>query len=348
MTPLQDWRDKIGGTMEERLRKLEKRLQIKKKKLEIEKLEKESARTGFWENHEAAAKKMKRLSDLHKAVEKFAWLQELMNEGEVEKVEKELVALEEKTYLSGPYADSNAILSIHAGQGGTEAMDWTQMLYRMYTKYAESKGWKWEEVDKRAGEEAGLKNVTITVNGDYAYGHLAAERGVHRLVRQSPFNADKLRQTSFALVEVLPVVEENNEIKIEEDELEWSFFCSSGPGGQNVNKVATAVRLKHKPSGIVVGSQSQRSQHQNRETALNILRSKLWDIQEQKERKKEKKLKGEYKQPGWGNQIRSYVLHPYKMVKDLRTGAETSQTDKVLAGNIDLFIDAYLKRAQDV
>jgi peptide chain release factor 2 len=235
-------------------------------------------------------------------------------------------------------------MELHSGQGGVEAMDWTNMLYRMYTRYFDKKGWVHEVIEETPGEEAGLKSITLQVVGDYAYGFLKHEAGVHRLVRQSPFNADNLRQTSFALVEVMPEIEESAEIVLKDEDLDWDFYRSGGHGGQNVNKVSTAVRLKHIPSGIVVTAQTQRYQAQNREYALKILRAKLWLLQEEERKKQEANLKGGYKTPGWGNQIRSYVLHPYKMVKDLRTNYETGNAEAVLDGNLDEFIDEELRK----
>jgi len=258
-------------------------------------------------------------------------------------LEKGLEKLETVAYLGGKYDNCPAIVAIHAGQGGVEAMDWTQMLQRMYLRYAESKGWKTDIVDLIAGDEAGIKSVTMTLTGDFAYGYLKGERGVHRLVRQSPFNADKLRQTSFALVEVLPEIEETEVVPLPETDLEWEFFRASSHGGQNVQKVSTAVRLKHKPTGIIITSQSERYQERNREIALKLLRGRLWEIEEERKSVAKKELKGEYKKAAWGNQIRSYVLHPYKMVKDLRTGVESNDPFAVLDGKIDEFIDSELR-----
>lgn len=329
--------------IKEKVKKLLEKIESDEKRKEIRQIEAESTKQEFWQNHESAAKKMQKLSQLQKEVEEAEELEEMINSGRYEEAEKKLEKMEILLYLSGPRDKGNAILSIHAGQGGVEAMDWAQMLFRMYARYFEKKGWDAEVIDQTPGEEAGFKSITIAVNGEYAFGHLKHESGIHRLVRQSPFNADSLRQTSFALVEVLPEVEEEVNLEIKEDDLEWDFFRASSQGGQNVQKVSSAVRLKHKPSGIIVTAQSERYQGRNREFALKLLKAKLWQIKEKERHDQEQKLKGEYKTPGWGNQIRSYVLHPYKMVKDLRTEHETSNPEAVLDGNLDEFIEEELR-----
>lgn len=315
------------------------------KKQEIVDLEKQSTAADFWSDPKRAGEIMKRITSLKKEIDDIEMMQLLFEENQLEQAKELIDKYEILLFLSGSYDKGGAIFAIQAGQGGTEAMDWSNMLFRMYTRYFEKKGWRWEEIDRVPGEEAGIKSSTLNVIGDFAYGYLKCEAGVHRLVRQSPFNADKLRQTSFASVEVLPQIEDK-EIDIREDELEWQFYRSGGKGGQNVNKVATAVRLIHKPTGIVVSSQTERYQGANRESALKILRAKLWQIEEEK---KEKTVAG-FKTgmiASWGRQIRSYVLHPYKLVKDLRTNYEENNADKVLDGELDGFIEAYLKNIKD-
>lgn len=329
--------------IKDRVDKLLEKLNIEEKNKKIREIEAQASNPSFWQDQRLASSKMKELSNLQKEVDEVKQLNDAVLTNDYGKAEKLLEKLEELLYFSGPYDGGNAILSIHSGQGGVEAMDWTQMLYRMYTRYFEKKGWSYEVIDETFGEEAGLKSITITVSGSYSYGFLKREAGVHRLVRQSPFNADHLRQTSFALVEIMPDIESESEAKIREDELEWEFYRASSHGGQNVQKVSSAVRLKHKPTGIVVTAQQERYQGQNRENALKLLKGKLWTKQEEERIKEEQKLKGEFKTPGWGNQIRSYVLHPYKMVKDLRTNYETSDAEKVLDGDLDAFIEEELR-----
>lgn len=344
----------------EKFEELRKSFNLGKMKTHLFELEAKTTDPDFWQDREKAKNIMQEFGDLKAEVEEveklekdMAALKELVKadskgvglESEIRSIEERVEKFKLRTFLSGLYDRKNAILSIHAGQGGVEAMDWASMLYRMYLRFCERRGWKTQVVDLSEGEEAGIKSLTLRVNGRYAYGYLKGETGTHRLVRQSPFNADKLRQTSFALVEVLPELAEVDlpSVEIADDEVEWQFFRASTQGGQNVQKVSSAVRLIHKPTNIVVTSQQERSQEQNRKIALNLLRAKLWAKDLAMKEKKVKKLKGEYRPPSWGNQIRSYVLHPYKMVKDLRTQVEISDPEAVLDGELDQFIETQLK-----
>ena len=262
---------------------------------------------------------------------------------EAQAIGKELEGLEFQLLMAGEYDRNNAILSIHAGAGGTEAQDWASMLLRMYLRWAERHRFKADIVDQRDGEEAGILSAQVEISGPWAYGYLKAERGVHRLVRISPFDSAKRRHTSFALVEVLPEIEDDVQVSINPDDIKMDVFRAQGAGGQNVQKNSTAVRITHVPTGIVVAVQNERSQLQNKEVALKILRGKLLDLEIERREAEQARLKGVHKEAGWGNQIRSYVLQPYQMVKDLRTEHETSQTGAVLDGDLDDFIQAYLK-----
>lgn len=290
---------------------------------------------------------------LEKEVTELSELAELMATEPDKEVEKDLgvrtTALGEKVaahefelLLGGPYDPNNAIIAIHAGTGGVDAMDWAEMLLRMYLRFAEKKGYKSNIIDISRGEEAGIKSVTLDIHGSYAYGNLKSEFGVHRLVRQSPFNADQLRQTSFALVEVLPEIAEAQAVEIMPDDLRIDMFRAGGAGGQNVNKTSTAIRITHLPTNTVVTSQSERSQVQNRANAMKVLQSKLVMLNEQKREAEKRKLRGSYQSAEWGNQIRSYVLHPYQLVKDHRTGVETGNAKSVLDGALGAFIEGYL------
>lgn len=336
-------------------------LNLAEKQVILSNLQTESSQAGFWNDDSRAKQIMQQISRIERELsqtkaytEKLEGLieletivsdskdKQLAKELSQEKREalKEFKSLKIETYLSGEYDDSPAILSIHAGQGGTEAMDWASMLQRMYQRYFERSNLNFQVVELSRGEEAGIKSVTFIVKGTHAYGYLKGESGTHRLVRLSPFNSDNLRQTSFAGVEVTPLIQSGKDISINDDDLEWQFFRAGGSGGQNVNKVSTAVRVRHTPSGIVVSSQAERTQVRNREIALEILLSKLEKIKKDEEQAKTSKLKGEHKIAGWGNQIRNYVLHPYQMIKDVRTGVETSNSESVLDGDLQEFIDA--------
>lgn len=334
------------------------------KRTRIAELETETGSPDLWAEPERAQRLMRELGTLRQQVTEWDTLarhiedaRELLELAESEEDEETLAALAEEVtrleqdlekreaqmVLSGPHDAGDAVLAIHAGAGGTEAQDWVEMLLRMYTRWAERKGYEVEITDMTEGEEAGIKSVTLTVKGPYAYGYLKAERGVHRLVRISPFDASARRHTSFALVEVVPVLDDDIEVTINPNDLRIDVFKSAGAGGQHVQKNATAVRIVHLPTGIVVQCQNERSQRQNREMALRILRGKLYALEQEKRERELARLKGKHVEAGWGNQIRSYVLQPYQLVKDLRTGYETGNVQAVLNGDLDPFIEAYLK-----
>ena len=262
---------------------------------------------------------------------------------EVADIERGIEEMEFQETLGGEYDARNAILAIYAGAGGTESQDWAEMLLRMYLRWCEKRQYQAEVIETSVGDEAGIKSALMEIEGDYAYGYLKSERGVHRLVRLSPFDADHARHTSFALVEVMPEVESGTDVSINSEDLKIDAFGSSGPGGQHMQKTSSAIRITHIPTGIVVTCQNERSQTRNKETAMKVLASRLLELELEKNAEEQAKLKGEHVTAGWGNQIRSYVLHPYKMVKDHRSGYETSDPDSVLDGNLDEMIRAYLK-----
>lgn len=337
-----------------------RQLDLKSSEAEFEDLKSRSLKSDFWNDTMAAQEIMKRIAKLETRI--TAWrelensakeIQELLSledESLLTDLEKQLSELERKfenlkrqLKFSGQYDDHDVILNIYAGAGGTDAQDWAQMLLRMYVRYAENAGFQSKTVEESAGEEAGIKSATVEISGDFAYGKLQGEHGVHRLVRLSPYNSDNLRQTSFARVEILPKIDAPDEVDIDESDLKIDVYRSGGHGGQSVNTTDSAVRVTHVPTGIVVAIQNERSQLQNKDTALTILRSRLAQMQMEQHAEKIDELKGPVQSAEWGNQIRSYVLHPYKQVKDLRTKFEVSDPDSVLDGGLDGFIDAYLE-----
>ncbi|WP_207641236.1 peptide chain release factor 2 [Clostridium akagii] len=302
-------------------------------------------RIGLLESFSQRIEDVETLIEMCKEEEDETLLQEILLE--IKNLEKEIERFRIEILLSGKYDKNNAILDLHTGAGGTDAQDWTEMLLRMYTRWAEAKGFKVETLDILPGDEAGIKSVTLKITGDYAYGHLKAEKGIHRLVRISPFNANGKRQTSFAAVEVLPELTEKQDIDIKSDDLRIDTFRSSGAGGQHVNKTESAIRITHLPTGIVVQCQNERSQHSNKETAMAMLKAKLVELKERAHKEKIEDLSGDLKEIGWGSQIRSYVFQPYTMVKDHRTGAEVGNIDSVMDGEIDVFINEFLKQNKE-
>ncbi|HEY1063967.1 MAG TPA: peptide chain release factor 2 [Candidatus Saccharimonadales bacterium] len=353
--------------MEDRARSLQEQVQTAANSLKIAEFANElaslklaSEQPNFWSDSTQAQGVMQHIAKIEARVEPWLQLQQGIAdvlelaalddasmqselEQQLQDIEDTFSELKEDLKFAGPYDDHDAIVTLSAGAGGTDAQDWTQMLFRMYTRFFEKSGWKYTLVEESAGEEAGLKSVTLEVSGAFTYGKLKGEHGVHRLVRLSPFNSDNLRQTSFAKVEVSPKIDKPEEVEIDEKDLKIDVYRAGGHGGQSVNTTDSAVRITHIPTGLVVAIQNERSQLQNRETAMNILRGRLAQLQMEQHAEKLSELKGPNEQAAWGNQIRSYVLHPYKQVKDLRSRYETSDPDTVLDGELEPLINAYLE-----
>lgn len=348
----------------DRVEELAKSFNIEKKQERISQIEKEMEKQDFWDDVKKSQEILKEMKKLKSELEVIKNLQEkyedlgvLIEMGDEEEdqsvvqevaeelkdFKKEFEKVKISTLLSGEYDKYNAILKINAGAGGTESCDWASMLYRMFTRWAESKGYKTEVIDFLDGDEAGIKSITFQVTGENAYGYLKSEKGVHRLVRISPFNAAGKRQTSFASLDVMPDIEEDLDIEINDDDIRIDTYRSSGAGGQHINKTSSAIRITHIPTGIVVQCQNERSQLQNKDRAMKMLKSKLYVLKKQEEEEKRSGIRGEVKEIGWGNQIRSYVMQPYTMVKDHRTNEEVADVNKVLDGYLDPFINAYLK-----
>ncbi|MCD7819123.1 MAG: peptide chain release factor 2 [Lachnospiraceae bacterium] len=334
------------------------------KEQRIQELERRMEEPDFWDDPEKSKESMKNLASLKEDVAAYKQLQDQYEEIELliemgyeendasvlpeiqeilDDFQKTLDDIRIKTLLSGEYDEANAIVTLHAGAGGTESCDWASMLYRMYTRWADKKGYQVEVLDYLDGDEAGIKSVTFQVNGSKAYGYLKSEKGVHRLVRISPFNAAGKRQTSFVSCEVMPELDKDLDIEINPEDLRVDTYRSSGAGGQHINKTSSAIRITHLPTGIVVQCQNERSQFQNKDKAMQMLKTKLLLLREQENAEKASDIRGEVKEIGWGNQIRSYVMQPYKMVKDLRTGEETGNVDAVMDGALDPFINSYLR-----
>ncbi|MDD4908607.1 MAG: peptide chain release factor 2 [Candidatus Omnitrophica bacterium] len=347
-----------------KLQQLRGYLDVDNKRQQIDALTLQMSQAGFWDNNEAASQVISKLKVLKASVtpwdeaslkyrdilEMAAILKEEERDmlfeiqTDLASLEKQLERLEFKTLLSGKFDPNNAILSINAGAGGTESCDWVSMLLRMYTRFAENKGYTVKTIDILYGEEAGIKNVTLFMEGEYAYGYLKCERGVHRLVRISPFDANKRRHTSFASVDVIPQIEGEIDIKIEEKDLRIDVFRSSGPGGQSVNTTDSAVRITHLPTGLVTQCQNERSQYQNKQNALSILKARLYELESSKKEEELASQSGDKRKIEWGSQIRSYVMHPYNLVKDHRTDFETGNVPAVMDGGLDEFIEAFLKK----
>jgi len=344
------------------------KLDLKEAERKLEELQKESMNPELWDDQEHARSIMAEIEEIRSRIEKSNKLSEGINtlielfeavdatgraslQQEYETLFKDYSDFRKYLFLSGKYDKNHAILSIHAGQGGVEAQDWAQMLLRMYTRYCERKGWKTSVEMMVMGNEGGISSVTLFIEGLYAFGLLKMEKGTHRLVRLSPFNAQNLRQTSFAGVEVTPIINETDtDIVIHDEDIEFKAVHAGGPGGQGVNTSSSAVQIKHIPTGLTAHCSERRSQAENRKSAMQILKAKLWEIEEEKRNAELQKIKGVHKQASWGNQIRNYVLHPYKLVKDLRTGVESSNPDAILDGDLNQFIDEEIKlgRIQEV
>ena len=352
------------STYDETLKEVKDSLDLENKERRITELDKSMEEPGFWDDPERSTKTVREAKNLKDTVDGYKHLEQQYEDIQVmiemgyeendpamipeiqemlDEFVKELEELRTKTLLSGEYDGCNAILKLNAGSGGTEAMDWCSMLYRMYQRWADKKGFTTEVLDFLDGDEAGLKSITLQVNGENAYGYLKSEKGVHRLVRISPFNAAGKRQTSFVSCDVMPDIEEDLDVEINPDDLRIDTYRSSGAGGQHINKTSSAIRITHLPTGIVVQCQNERSQFQNKDKAMQMLKAKLYLLKQQENAEKLSDIRGDVKDINFGNQIRSYVMQPYTLVKDHRTNAENGNVNAVMDGDIDLFISAYLK-----